>query len=175
MVLQTNILYPILPIRVGYGHFHYMVILKGKKTLSLRPRKKKRNHVYTGGWTFQVGSVGQDILFKIFFFFLVAKMTPLKKTTKFPQSLSFFGEKNWKKIFSYFQKKFRQISNNGWFNIVLANYKKKNKKKKKIYQNGKSGLVPPVKQGFLFSRPNHIIAPIHCFCTPYYFLFILYS
>ena len=29
--------------------------------------------------TFQVGSVGQDILLNIYFFYLVIKMTPLKK------------------------------------------------------------------------------------------------
>ena len=54
-----------------------------------------------GGWTFQVGLVGQDIsFFNIFFSFLVAKMTPEKKKKNF--------QKNFEKIVAVIFKKFQQ-------------------------------------------------------------------
>ena len=64
--------------------------------------KKKTQNCFTGGWTCQVGSVGQAIFKNIFYFlFLVAKMT--LKTQKFWKKLTFFAEKFWENILTYFK------------------------------------------------------------------------
>ena len=114
-----------------------------KKKITIRPqkKKKKKNHekypflkerkkpLFYGRMDLssRVGRSGQ------FCFFLVAKKALLKKTIKFPKSPTFFGERFWKKIFSYFQNFLAKFSltltKNGCFYIVLTKNEKKKKKK----------------------------------------------
>ena len=106
-------------------------------------------------------SVSQVIFFFVclfvclffFLFFLVVKQTHVNRQLKSPK-IWHFWRKILKKIFSAILKKFQPNllwlwQKNGWFYMVLANLKKK-----KISQNGKSGSVRPVKQGFLLSWPR---------------------
>ena len=75
-------------------------------------------------------------------------MAPLKINNKIsPKSFFFFFFE------TKFGKRFLVISKK----IVakfLTGFKEFEQTLKKIYQNGKSGLVTPVKQGFLFSWPK---------------------
>ena len=73
----------------------------------LRPLKKKKERkkekkkpCFTGGQIFQVGSVGRDISF----FFLVAKMTPLKKHKHFQKICL-----DWRKLLNNYSSYFKKI------------------------------------------------------------------
>ena len=60
---------------------------------------EKKKPCFTGGQTFQVGSVDRDIFFFFDIFLSGGKNNSPKKTIKFPQSLMFL-ENNFGKIFS---------------------------------------------------------------------------
>ena len=114
---------------------------------------KKKKPCFTGGRTFQVRSVSRDIFLNIFFL-LVAKMTPLKNN-KISKKSAIFWRKILEKAFQLFPNIFSQIFldfSKKWLvlHVSFSKLSKKKKKKKKIYQNGKSGSVAPLKQGFLF-------------------------
>ena len=111
-----------------------------------------------------VGSVGRDICLKYFFFFLVAKMAPIKTQIIFKKS-DVFLKKILEKYSQLLSKNFSQIFfdfGQKW--LILHVF---NKLKEKISQKEKSGSVVPVKQGFLFSWPNEAnivtiaVGPLH--------------
>ena len=82
-------------------------------------KKKKKDPCFTGGRTFQVGSVGRDIFFKYIFLF-GGKMTPLK-TLKFPKNLIFFEKNFGIKIFSYLHKNLDKFSLTLTLTLTLTN------------------------------------------------------
>ena len=120
-------------------------------------RSWKRNPVLRGkDLPSRVGRSGYLIFFlNTFFFHSVDKNDSRKMTLKSPKNLRLLRKKKEKrkleKCFQLFSKIFSQFSltlaKNYWFYTVLANYKKR---KRKNSQNGKSGSIRPVKQGFLF-------------------------
>ena len=86
-----------------------------------------------GRRTFQVWSVSGDffflnIFFFFFFFFLVVK-NDFPKNTEISRKSDIFQRKILEKDFQLLSKIYSQFSltyaTNGWFDIVLANYKKK--------------------------------------------------
>ena len=69
---------------------------------------EKKKPCFTGGRTFQVGSVSRDIFLK-YFFFLSGGKNDSFISTKISKKCDAFWEKFWKSILSYFQKIFSQI------------------------------------------------------------------
>ena len=122
---------------------------------NLHVRSWKRNPVLRGmDLPRQVGSVRIFNFFLNTFFHSVGKNDSPKITLKSPKNLRLFFKKKKRKLekcFQLFSKIFSQFSltlaKKYWFYTVLTNYKKK---KRKNSQNGKSGSIGPVKQGFLF-------------------------
>ena len=105
----------------------------------VRPQKKETLFYRQ---TFNVGSVCQDIFFfNIFFFFLVAKMTSLKKTLKSPKNLTFW-EKNFGKMFSVIYKNFSQM--------ILHSFSKLKKKNKQTNPKWKTWVSRARKTGLSF-------------------------
>ena len=123
---------------------------KNEKNQPLGHEKKKKKLCFTGRRTFQVELVGCDIFLKIFFFFLVAKMTPLKNII--PPKSDIFWRKILEKDFQLFSN-FSQI----FFDqkqLVLHSFSKlKEKKKSTKIENL---LVAPMKQGFHFINYRQI-------------------
>ena len=112
-------------------------------SLGLRPQKEKKT-CFMGGRTCQVGLVGQA------FFFLATKMTlKHKKILLKIRHWKFFAEKFWENILTYpfktFLPKFLDFGQEtaDFYKIWEVFFFK-------FCQNGKFGLVPPVKQVFFF-------------------------
>ena len=103
---------------------------KKKKRRRLGLRKKKETLFYM--WTnlpSRVGLVG-TFFFSLIFCFLFGGKNDFPTNTKIfphPKKRDVFLEKNWKSIFSYFQKNSAKFSStvaqNGWLYMILANWK----------------------------------------------------
>ena len=98
--------------------------------------KKKKKPCYTGGRTCQVGSVCCCWVFFFFFFFFFSKNDP-KNMKISKKNQTFFAEKFWENILTYFQKFaakiFRFWWKNGWFYKILEKLKTENLPKRKIW------------------------------------------
>ena len=126
-----------------------------QKVSHIRPRKKETLFY---GWTdlpSRAGWLGHFFFEYFLFAFWWQKLLSVKKknnnnnTHKNLQKIWHILEKNFGKVFSVIFKNFQQ--NFLWLGqkrLILHDF---SKKKKKGPQNGKSGVVRPVKQGFLFS------------------------
>ena len=123
---------------------------KGYTSICLKATKKKKKKLcFTAGRTFQVGSVCQDIFLQIFFFFLVAKMTPLK-TQKFPKKSDVLLRKKFGKVFSVIFNKFQPNCLQLWLKMADLHDFCKPKKKKKILPKWKIWVGRALRISFLF-------------------------
>ena len=99
---------------------HHNFCLFGTKATKKKQQQQK-TPVLRVGSTFPVGSIGR--LLNIFFLSDGKNDSP--KNTKISKKKSDFLEKNFRKIFCYFQKfstKFSlTLTKNSWFYIILAN------------------------------------------------------
>ena len=110
-----------------------------KTSLGYKIKNKNKKNYFMGGRTCQVGSVG-----RAFFFFSGSKNDP-KNTKKIWKKIGPFLQKSFCKIywliFRNFQPKFLDFGKKKW--LILQNFRGK-----KVCQNGKFGLVRPIKHSF---------------------------
>ena len=111
-----------------------------KKKQTNKQNKTKQNQkkkpCFMGGQTCQVGSASQVFFIYlytyIYIYFLISgskndlKNTQIKKKKKRKKNLTFFAEKFWENILTYFQKFLAKIfkfwSKNGWFYKILEKF-----------------------------------------------------
>ena len=119
-------------------HRQYLTIGDKKKQKQNKNKSKNKNKpqktLFYGRTDLQVGLVSRT--FFIFYVFLAAKMTLKAQKFQEKKNLTFFKEKFWENILTYFQKfsakNFRFWSKYGWFYKILEKMKetKQNKNNK---------------------------------------------
>ena len=132
---------------VNVFKLHFLV------SYSLRPQKKET--LFTGWRTCQVGSVGRAVFFLLFFCLWFQKMTP--KTRKFWENFDIFCRKILGKYLDLFSRNFSQNFQILVKKRLILQDLAKNKNNNNFLPKRKFGSVAPVKQGVLFSWRKHKI------------------